>query len=210
MIGFCILASVFLLLCVVCLLQVRISAEFGAENILIFGIGPMRKQLYPSAKIVRQTRKTSAKKQKPDRLTIPKPGISDIRDAYTTLKPALVRALRRTRKGICVDPLQLSLALGGREDPAGAAELYGYIHAGVWAVMPLLEQLVKIPDPGIHWDIDFEADKHRLTGALGIKIRAGTLLIVAIGLAVPAVCWFRKYIKKQNMATEQPEQERAV
>ena len=41
--------------------------------------------------------------------------------------------------------------LPGAMDPAGAAELYGYINAGMWTVMPQLEQLTRIPDPASTW-----------------------------------------------------------
>ena len=58
------------------------------------------------------------------------------------------KALRRTRRGIRVDPLRLSATLGGAEDPAAAAELYGGLHALVWTGMPALEKLVVIRDPG--------------------------------------------------------------
>ena len=39
--------------------------------------------------------------------------------------------------------LERSAVLPGAMDPAGAAELYGYINAGMWTVMPQLEQLTR-------------------------------------------------------------------
>ena len=127
MTGLWILGAILLLICLLCLLRIRVSAEFGAETFLMLWIGPVRLKLYPrkERKEKRQEQKAEHRKKDSHR-SIPKPTISDIRDACQALKPALIRALRRTRRGIRIDPLTLSLVLGGREDPAGTAELYGY------------------------------------------------------------------------------------
>lgn len=214
-----ILAAILLLVILLCLLRIHITAEFNPSAILTLRIGPVRKQLYPVQGKTKKEKKTaaaSAKKSdkssqgKKERRSIPKPGFSDLRDAYETLKPALFRALRRTRRGIRMDPLELSVVFGGREDPAGAAERFGYANAVVWSVMPALERLVKIPDPGIHLDMDFEAEKLRVTGSLGIDIRIGTVLLVAFGLAVPALRWLWKYSKEKDTENRQPVQASAV
>lgn len=114
------------------------------------------------------------------------------------LWPAAQKALRRTRRSIRVDPLRLSVTLGGAEDPAAAAELYGGLHALVWTGMPALEQLVVIRDPGIHLGIDFDAQETRAEGELGISIRLGTLIAVGTQLAVPAIGWLRRFMKRRR------------
>ena len=146
-------------------------------------IGPFRVRLVPSKE---------AKK-------IPKPKLEDLQDAARTLWPAAKKALRRTRRGIRVDPLRLSATLGGAEDPAAAAELYGGLHALVWTGMPALEKLVVIRDPGIHLGIDFDAQETRAEGELGISIRLGTLIAVGTQLAVPAIGWLRRFMKRRRM-----------
>ena len=108
--------------------------------------------------------------------------LEEIRDAVRTLAPPLKRALGRTRRGIRIAPLRLSLALGGQEDPASAAKLYGELNAAVWAGMPVLEQLLDIPDPRIHTELDFNAEKTRTEGTLGITIRIGTALALGAGI----------------------------
>ena len=130
---------------------------------------------------------------------IPKPKLEDLQDAARTLWPAAKKALRRTRRGIRVDPLRLSATLGGAEDPAAAAELYGGLHALVWTGMPALEKLVVIRDPGIHLGIDFDAQETRAEGELGISIRLGTLIAVGTQLAVPAIGWLRRFMKRRRM-----------
>ena len=91
---------------------------------------------------------------------------------------------------------------GGSEDPAAAAELYGYLHAGVWTAMPVLEQLLVIPDPYIHVGIDFDAPRTAVEGELGVSIRIGTLLAVGLGTGIPALRWFLRFRKKQPPKTE--------
>ena len=204
---FWILAVILLTVVLLCLLRVRITAEFKPSIHLTLCIGPVRKQIYPGTKQEdgqASAEKDSAKPKKDRQKKLPKPSFSDIRDAYETLQPALIQALRRTRRGIRIDPLVLSVVFGGREDPAAAAEHFGYANAMVWSLMPALEQLVKIPDPGIHLDIDFEAEKLRLTGSAGIDIRIGTILLVAFGLAIPALRWLLKYGKENNTEKRQP------
>ena len=93
----------------------------------------------------------------------------------------------------------LSATLGGAEDPAAAAELYGGLHALVWTGMPALEKLVVIRDPGIHLGIDFDAQETRAEGELGISIRLGTLIAVGTQLAVPAIGWLRRFMKRRRM-----------
>ena len=131
--------------------------------------------------------------------------LEEIWDAVRTLAPPLKRALGRTRRGIRIAPLRLSLALGGQEDPASAAKLYGELNAAVWAGMPVLEQLLDIPDPRIHTEVDFNAEKTRTEGTLGITIRIGTALAVGAGIAVPALRWFLRCMKKHRKKKPAPE-----
>lgn len=170
-------------------------------------IGPFRVRLVPSKetkKTPQETKKTGKPKKEPKDLAeaakkIPKPKLEDLQDAARTLWPAAKKALRRTRRGIRVDPLRLSATLGGAEDPAAAAELYGGLHALVWTGMPALEKLVVIRDPGIHLGIDFDAQETRAEGELGISIRLGTLIAVGTQLAVPAIGWLRRFMKRRRM-----------
>lgn len=121
---------------------------------------------------------------------------ADIQDAVKTLWPPLKRALNRTRRGIRIHPLTLSLTLGAANDPAAEAELYGYLHAGIWTVMPVLEKLLVIPEPSIHIGIDFDTPSARVEGTIGLSARIGTLLGVALTVAIPALRWFLRWRKK--------------
>lgn len=129
--------------------------------------------------------------------------LADVESAIDALWPPLKRALDRTRRGIRIHPLQLSLTVGGEKDPAAAAQLYGYLHAGVWNVMPVLEKLLDIPSPYIHVGLDFESPDTTVEGEAGLTIRVGTLLAVGAGVAFPALKWFLKWNQKKKQAKKQ-------
>lgn len=127
---------------------------------------------------------------------------ADIRDAARTLWPPLKRALGRTRRGVRIHPLTLSLTLGAADDPAAGAQNYGYIHGAVWTVMPVLEQLLVIPGPSIHVGLDFDTAETKFEGEFGLSARIGTLLGIVLTVAVPGLKWFLRWnkTKKQQAA----------
>ena len=134
---------------------VRISVQETAAAWVT--VGPIRIQVAPSKpkkdkkKAEPKKKKTTDGKDKLKRLKkLPKPTLEDIRSAIETLGPPLNRALYRTRRGIRIHPLHLSVTVGGANNPAEAAELYGLLHAAVWTAMPVAEELLVIPEPSIH------------------------------------------------------------
>lgn len=178
----------------------------GGQAAADLTIGLFRIHLAPSKtqkKPPQKTGKPGKPKREPKDLTeavkkVPKPTLSDLRDAAETLWPASKKALRRTRRGIRIKPLRLAVTLGGAEDPAAAAELYGGLHALIWTGMPALERLVVIPDPAIHLGIDFDAAKTQAEGELGLSIRLGTLIAVGAQLALPAIGWIRRFLRRRR------------
>ena len=181
-------------------------------------IGPFGFQVFPAKKTEqppkekKSKQKKAAKKQnksadsgkKTAEQAKPKITFEVIRSAFDALWPPLKRALERTCRSIRIRPLDLSVTVGGARDPASAAELYGYIHMGVWTGMPILEQLLVIPDPHIHVGIDFDAVQTRTEGELGISIRIGTIFAVAVGIGIPAVKWYLNFTKKQKQQEQPP------
>ena len=166
-----------------------------------------------------EKKKKETEEKKPDQTAKAEPvqkkqcGLSfrDIKEMLSTLWPPLKKALNRTRRGIRIHPLTVSVIVGAANDPAAGAELYGWIHAGVWTVMPQLEQVLVIPKPSIHVGIDFDERKTKLEGSLGLSSRVGTLLRAGLTIAIPALKWFLKWKKQQktedvlqNKAEDQP------
>ena len=213
---FWILGVLAALIVLLCLTRVGVHAAFrGSDAVIRIRVGPFRFRVYPpkekkpkADKPEKEKKKKPPKEKKPKgEKKNPKISLADIKDAIRTLWPPLKRALARTRRGIRMDPLDLSVTVGGREDPAAAAELYGYLHAGVWTGMSVLEQLLVIPNPHIHIGIDFDRDQTEASGEVGVSIRIGTLLGVALGIGIPALKWFLRFRKKQKEQSVAPKEE---
>lgn len=207
-----ILGILLALLVLLCLTRVGVHALFGDALALDAKIGPFRIHILPGkkqdkkrekrAKEPKEAEKSEEKAEK--KPCFPKPSMADIREAVSVLWPPLKRALNRTRRGARIHPMDLCVTLGGQEDPAAAAQLYGEAHAGVWAVMPVLERLLVIPEPHIHIGIDFNASETKAEGELGVTARVGTLLAVGATVAFPALKWFLRYRKKQKKQPPEP------
>lgn len=170
-------------------------------------VGPFHVRVFPGkAKgelpVQHTAEKTHAVPKKHGRLG--RPSVAEIKDLIGALWSPLKRALERTRRSIRIDPLQIAVTVGGEEDPAASAQLYGKLHGAVWTVMPMLEQLVKIKDPYVHIGIDFDAQETVVDGTLGVSIRVGTILRIAWTLGVPTIRWllaFQKRHRKQQQMT---------
>lgn len=188
------------LLVLLCVTRVGVWAAFDGETLrldaragfLRIHILPAKPKAPEAEKKKKKPKKPKKEKEKPKR-TI---ALEDVRDALHTLLPPLGRALGRIGRGIRFKPLRLSLTLGGREDPAASAQLYGELQAAVWGGVPLLEKLVDIRDLHIHTDVDFMAADTAVEGEAGVTFRIGTLLAVGFGLAFPALGWFLRWRKR--------------
>ena len=75
---------------------------------------------------------------------------------------------------------------------------YGTLQGTVWTVVPALEQLLVLPHPRIHIDIDFSAETVRASGQVGLSARIGTLVRIGLTLAIPALRWLLTYLKKKK------------
>lgn len=216
---FWILGVLLTLIVLLCVTRVGIHAVFGGETLLLDAkLGLFRIHILPGkepdkekkkrTKKTKEAKKAEEKEEK--KKPFPKPSLVDIREAVSLLWPPLKRALNRTRRGLRIQPLDLCVTLGGGEDPAAAAQLYGEAHACVWTAMPVLERLLVIPEPHIHIGIDFNVSETKLEGELGVTARAGTLLAVGATVAFPALKWFLRYQKKHKEQPPEPKSEPAT
>ncbi len=192
------------LLVLLCLTRVGVLAEFDAKGLRLDAkIGLFSIHILPAKHKEKREKKPKKERKTPDPEKPKwKPTLADIKELVSLLWPPLLRALNRTRKGIRVHPLTLSLTVGAAEDPAAGAELYGYLHGGVWTGMPLLEQVLVIPDPRIHIGIDFDTSKMETEGKAGVSLRIGTLLAVGLSLVIPALRALLRIQKKQKQAAK--------
>ena len=216
MIWILIIGIILALLLLLLMTRVGVNLKFDQDVLLLdLKIGLFSIRLLPGS----EKKKKETEEKKPDQTAKAEPvqkkqcGLSfrDIKEMLSTLWPPLKKALNRTRRGIRIHPLTVSVIVGAANDPAAGAELYGWIHAGVWTVMPQLEQVLVIPKPSIHVGIDFDEIKTKLEGSLGLSSRVGTLLRAGLTIAIPALKWFLKWKKQQktedvlqNKAEDQP------
>ena len=199
-----ILGIVAALLLLLCLTRVGVLVRFGEELSVTARFGLFWIQVLPTKKKPPKHEKTAKKdglpkrppKKKPP--AFPKPSFGDVRDALQTLWPPLKKALRRTHRSLRMDPLDLSVILGGAGEPADAARLFGELQGVIWGGMPVLEQLLAIPHPHIHLDVDFTAEETKAQGTVGVSARMGALLGIGMTVAVPALKWLLAYLKKNK------------
>lgn len=198
-----IIGVILVLFLLFCLLRLGVLVTFDVQQVTAWvSVGPLKIQVAPQ----KPKKKEKVKKEKIESQAVldklkrlPKPTFDDLKTAYQALWPPMKRALKRVHRGIRIHPLQVSVTLAGKEDPAQAAKIYGYSYAAVWTGMPILEQLLVIPDPQIHIGLDFDAGETDVRGSVGISLRIGTLFVVGFGMGFPALRWFLKYRKKQKV-----------
>lgn len=211
MIWLWILGILVVFLTLFCLVPIGVRILFGKPILAKVTIGPIRIQIAPSkSKKKKKTSLEKAKKNEKPHAFLEKlkntvrPSLRTLKSAYHTLKPPVKRAIKKTLHGIKIDPLLVSVTLGGKEDPAQTAEIYGIAESVIWTVMPTLEQIMKIPHPKIHLGVNFDTEKTDVQGEIGVSIRIGTLIAVGIEIGIPTLCWLlkhRKELKKQRKET---------
>ena len=184
MIGWWILGILLLVILLLCLTRVGVLIRFGEELTVSARFGFLKFQVLPEKKKPPKNEKRPEEAQK--------------KQTQKQEKPK--KALRRTRRGIRINPLDVSVILGGQAEPADAAQLYGELHGAVWTGMPVLEQLLVIPRPHIHLDVDFTAEETKILGSVGFSARIGTLLRIGMTVAIPGLRWLLAYMKKKKQA----------
>lgn len=213
MIGWYILGGIVLLLLAIWLLRVSVEIAFGQELRVTAKIGPKKLTLLPKPE--KQERAPKKKKKKApaaEKKTEDKGKkkfpftFEDIRSAAPVVFEALQKALRKIRRRMRVDPLDISITFAG-DDPAKVAEMYGWANTAMWTMMPPLEQLIHIPDPHIHLGVDYNSFRITAEGRVGVRFRIGDLIVIALTLAVPVLKW---YMNRRKKAAPQKEETKTV
>ena len=192
------------------LLRVGVRLSFGETFSAAVRIGPWSIPLKSdSDKKKKKKTETHAKTESEKSEHKIRPSIREIHEALPIFWTALKKALKKTRRRMRVDPLNLSFTFGG-EDPAKVAQIYGWANTAMWTVMPQLERLMRIPDPHIHIGADFESSKTRADGTVGISFHVGDLIGIALTLAVPVSRWYTSWRKQHTTIRKQAETTQAV
>lgn len=198
-----ILGGIVLLAVLMGQLRIRVWAALEDDaTILTLQVGPVRRQLLPPPPKAPK-KKTPEKAPAPQAPAAkkPRPKLTgeDIRTLWPAARQALGAALGKTRRRIRIDPMELCILTGG--EPYDAALLYGRVTQAVFTAMPLLEALLRIPDPRIHIGMAPEAERTRVTGSVGIRLRVADALAIAIALAGPLLGWLLRRRKAAGART---------
>ena len=65
----------------------------------------------------------------------------------------------------------------------------------MWTVMPQLERLVRMPDPHIHLEGDFNGGATKVEGTVGASCLVWDLTVIGLAAGVPVLKWFLKFQK---------------
>ena len=160
--------------------------------------GPLRVQAYPPKEKKPPRKKKERKPKERPEPEEPRPRrnfltLRNLRFALETLPPIVRRLLTRIFRGVRIAPCRVAVVIGGERDPASAAVQCGTALGGVWAVMPVVERFLRIPDPRISVSVDFQSEKTRLTGEIGVSARLGTLTGASLGALIPLVRAFFRW-----------------
>lgn len=222
MVGWIILGVIAALIAVLLCLRVGVTASFGEELRVTAQIGPATVQIIPPPekkptkekpkKAAAKAEKRPKERKKPDiHLTL-----EDIRGGLHAVWQSIQGALRRAGKRIRIDPLRLSFMFGD-EDPVNTAQWYGWANSAMWAVMPRLEEMIHMPDPRIHMEMDFTATETKISGTVGASYRIGDLLAIGFAAIGPVLKFGIPFLRKQKafkkaeaakLAAEQAEQQK--
>ena len=208
MVALWIIGGLVLLFFLLGLVRVQVQAVFGEPLRVTVQIGPCRRQLLPPPDKPPQ----KPKKKTPKKVSGPKesPGAArkltpeELRSLLSAAGRGLAGMSRSFRRHVSVTPLTLSIITGG--DPADAARLYGYLNGAVFTGMPLLEQRFHIPDPHIHLDIDYCADKTRVEGTVGIRLRIRDGIRIGMALTKPLLHWFLQWRRARRSSAPAPQE----
>ena len=209
-----IILGILLFFLLLSLLRIGVRADFAgdlADTSVTVIAGPARIQMLPKPDKPEKPKKPKKEKKKKTPQEESTKGkekkklslsAQDIKTLLPAVWASLKGGLRKTRQRLLIDPLELSAVLPGAMDPAGAAELYGYINAGMWTVMPQLEQLTRIPDPGLHVEVDFDSEQLRLTGRLGVSLQIRDLFAIGFAFGIPVLKWLLRWKKEKKRREE--------
>lgn len=203
MVGWIILGVIAALIVVILCLRVSVTASFGDELHVTAQVGPVKLQVVPPPK--KKPKKEKPKKEKAAETDSKPPKkkldlhltFADIRAALSAVWRAIQGTLRRAGRRIRIDPMRVSIVLGD-ENPANTAEWYGWVNAAVWTVMPWLEKTVRMPDPQVHMEMDFNAVETKVSGMVGISYRIGDLLAIGFAAAGPLLRFLIPFLKRQK------------
>lgn len=202
LIFFCVIFAL-LLVALMIPANLRVSYEQGAFCVTL-RYARRSIALYPREKSAPEQKKSS-KKESAQKAEKEKRRITSEQLRYTldVLPPVLLRALKRTGRGIRITPLKIHI-LVATGDPADTAILYGKIEAVLAAALPVLHQHLKIEEQDIRLFPDFCEETMDYIADVGISLRPFTLLITVLCAAGGIVKWLIGFQKRAAKPEKPP------
>ena len=173
---------------------VRVTVKVGVFSHVLLPKPEKKKKAKKTGKKQNTDKKTEKKTKKEKKFQFT---AADIPDALSAVWQSLQKGLTQTGRRMTIDPLTLHITFGG-DDPADVAEKYGWASGALWTVMPWLQEKIRIPDPRIRLDVDFNAPKITVRGRLRIRYRVGGLFRIGVAVVHPLLKWFMTFRKKQK------------
>ncbi len=188
MLALIIVAAVLLCLAALMLLPVGLAAEYSGAGLKVelkaaflhFSLYPPRPGL-KRAKKRRQKGGDESGQTEAKQETKRDKKLGDL-DQLLELAGPILQALGRLRRKLRVELLRLEYAIGGADDPAGAAIQYGVISAGGGVLMPLLDTAFDIRQWDVQLGVDFQQRRSRVAAAARGSWRLGSLVWIFLGL----------------------------
>ena len=198
-----IVGIVLFLLLVIFLSRVGAEMVFGEETGVTLRLGPVRVQVLPRKEKVKKPKKEKPPKKKEEKPKKEMPKITGraILRGLPELWGIAKKGLRMTFRRIRISPMEISAVIGG-EDPADTAILYGKLNAAMWTVMPVLTELVQMPDAHIHLEPDLQGGETRVRGKVGVTARIWDLTVMGFACGVPLIKWFLRLRKQPQPAAK--------
>lgn len=200
-----ILLALLVLLIIAMLIPVKVRFQYETGEILLaVRYGPVKLQVLPPEEKPKGEGKKPPKKKKPKSEKPKKPKTKINREqifyALEKLPPIMGRALKRTGRSIHIKPLKLYILAAG-PDPADTAQLYGRLEAALAAGFPIMEKVLRLKDTDVRLFVDFQAEQMDFIADIGVWLRPGSLVWMALRAGGSLLKWFLGFRKLASPAT---------
>ena len=175
-----VLVIIFLLLALIMLIPLGVYASYDSSGLrLKLRVSAYKKQIFPLESEPEPEPEPesaedggeSAEKVK----KMPSFGI----DEWRTVLNILFKALRRFKKGLSFDKIFMRF-IAASPDPYDTVRIFNAVNSLVGAAAPFFESEFKVRQRDIFIDTDMTADKCSYSLELGLSIRVGQLLVIAL------------------------------
>ena len=175
-----VLVIIFLLLALIMLIPLGVCASYDSSGLrLKLRVSAYKKQIFPQESEPEPEPEPesaedggeSAEKVK----KMPSFGI----DEWRTVLNILFKALRRFKKGLSFDKIFMRF-IAASPDPYDTVRIFNAVNSLVGAAAPFFESEFKVRQRDIFIDTDMTADKCSYSLELGLSIRVGQLLVIAL------------------------------